>query len=229
MTGKAAASFSKISTTKKDLVFCLKKIKNLSAIWYWENCVPLWARSQILKVLSREDEMSVSDPFCGKTRFLTTPSWPWRSKTAFPGNEENVIKNWSRFFLSSMHHRKHKHHEPVSTFHTLITPFSKPVARSRVLFPFGPLDSLVGRAAAADLGGLGPKASAHTGWPQLKLLSALSVSPSCPSLWARVQSRTQITNVGGVQLEPVMKRGSFSSVSCVLGKCDILLLLFFSK
>lgn len=47
-------------------------------------CAPLWARSQILRVLSRDAEMRVSVPFWGKTRSLTTPSCPRRSNTAWP-------------------------------------------------------------------------------------------------------------------------------------------------
>lgn len=70
---------------------------------------------------------------------------------------------------------------PVNTFQILITPFSKPVARNRLLFPFGGV--LDGRATAPDFGGLGPKARPHTGWPQLKLLSPRSISPLWLSLW----------------------------------------------
>lgn len=66
---------------------------------------------------------------------------------------------------------------PVNTFQILITPFSKPVARRRLLVP---LDAVLN---AADFGGLGPKARPHTGWPQLKLLSPRSISP----FWASLQ------------------------------------------
>lgn len=80
---------------------------------------------------------------------------------------------------------------PVNTFQILITPFSKPVARSRLLFPFGGVP-LAGQAEAADLGGLGPKARPHTGWPQLKLLSPRSVSPFWLSLRARRASSVEV-------------------------------------
>lgn len=52
---------------------------------------PLWDRSHILKVLSLDEDTSVSVPFCGKTRLRTTPSWPWRSNTASPrvANKKN--------------------------------------------------------------------------------------------------------------------------------------------
>lgn len=50
---------------------------------------------------------------------------------------------------------------PVNTFQILITPFSRPVARSRLLFAFDVV--VAGRAAARGFGGLGPKARPHTG------------------------------------------------------------------
>ena len=168
---------------------------------------PLWARSQILKVLSREDDMSVSVPFWGKTRSLTTPSWPWRSNTAFPLNAKKK-SGWKKKKISRalfpQTERHLTHASPVNTFQIFITPFSKPVARSRLFFPF--VAFIAGRVAVDDLGGLGPKASPHTGWPQLKLLSPRSVSPSWPSLWVRAASSMQIANVGGVQLELLLEQ-----------------------
>lgn len=50
---------------------------------------------------------------------------------------------------------------PVNTFQILITPFSRPVARRRLLVPLGGV--LSGLAPAAGFGGLGPKARPHTG------------------------------------------------------------------
>lgn len=63
---------------------------------------------------------------------------------------------------------------PVNTFQILITPFSRPVASSRLFLPL--VGALTGRVPAGVLGGLGPKARPQTGWPQLKLLSPRSVS-----------------------------------------------------
>lgn len=74
---------------------------------------------------------------------------------------------------------------PVNTFQILITPFSRPVARSRLLLPLGGV--LVGRAPVAAFGGLGPKARPQTGWPQLKLLSPRSVSAFWQSLRGSVE------------------------------------------
>lgn len=155
--------------------------------------IPLWARSHILKVLSREDDMSVSVPFWGNTRSLTTPSWPWRSKTALPKGKEKKKTSDLKIHLiqpiKTNRHRKIKI-SPVKTFQILITPFSKPVARSRLFFPSD--RALAGHAVAFDFGGLGPKASPHTGWPQLKLLSPLSVSPFWLSLWVKGAPRVQM-------------------------------------
>lgn len=75
---------------------------------------------------------------------------------------------------------------PVNTFQILITPFSRPVARSRLLLPLGGV--LVGRAPVADFGGLGPKAKPQTGWPQLKLLSPRSVS----AFWLSLRGSTEM-------------------------------------
>ena len=141
---------------------------------------PLWVRSQILKVLSREEDMRVRFPFWGNTRFLTTPSCPWRSNTATPGHPRNNKHNvlWRRMV--------NKIDLPVKTFHILITPLSKPVASSRVLF-LCPFFAFFTEEAAGVLGGLGPKARPHTGCPQLKLLSHLSMSSFRLSLWKQQQ------------------------------------------
>lgn len=79
-------------------------------------------------------------------------------------------------FISGMPRPEGRLTSPVRTFQILITPFSKPVASSRGFFPF---------VVRFDEWGLGPKASPHTGWPQLKLLSPRSVVSLWPSLWAR--------------------------------------------
>lgn len=75
---------------------------------------------------------------------------------------------------------------PENTFQILITPFSRPVARSRLFLPL--VGALIGRAPAAVFGGLGPKARPQTGWPQLKLLSPRSVSAFWLSLRQSVET-----------------------------------------
>lgn len=72
------------------------------------------------------------------------------------------------------------HIPPVSTSHILITPFSKPVARSS-------LDDSLSRDAAFSPGagvfdGRGPNASPHTVWPQFRVLSCLLLSRAISTL-----------------------------------------------
>lgn len=90
------------------------------------------------------------------------------------------IKKMKNMFVSPTSHRAalssaETEIKPVKTFQILMIPFSRPVAKSRLLFPLD--GALQGCAAADDFGGLGPNARPHTGCPQLKLLSPRSVSP----------------------------------------------------
>lgn len=89
---------------------------------------------------------------------------------------------------------------PVATSHILITPLSNPVAKSK-LDPLSKdaISSLVG----ADFGGRGPKASPHTVWPQVKVLSSLSSSPALTFLLVDIKHKCHIWHILLMNLRPI--------------------------
>ena len=82
-----------------------------------------------------------------------------------------VIRSMDVLFIIISVINYNKNILPVATLQIMITPLSKPVAKSR-------LDGLsLGAAFSFDdaaLGGRGPKASPQTVWPQVMVLSGLS-------------------------------------------------------